>query len=232
MVMERLCPVARIWRGETTIDRADAYEAHVRERVFPELAALAGHLGGYVLRRRMDDRVEFLVVTLWANLAAIRAFAGGDIERAVIEPAALAVLSAHDDFVRHFTVSHTAERERDDTDRAVPIFPVRSVRDAVAHYAKLGFNTSLHDPELEEPTYGFAVRKGVELHFTRVPNHDPATSASACYLHVADAAPIHAEWKAAQAGGRLTELEDKPWGKREFAHVDPDGNLVRVGSSK
>jgi hypothetical protein len=24
-------------------------------------------------------------------------------------------------------------------------------------------------------------------------------------------------------------LEDKPWGLREFAVVDPDGNLIRIG---
>ncbi|NUO50380.1 MAG: VOC family protein [Polyangiaceae bacterium] len=114
----------------------------------------------------------------------------------------------------------------------MPIFPVRSVRAAIAHYAKLGFDTSIHDPELDEPTYGFAVRSGVELHVTRVVGHDPAASSSACYLHVADAAQVHAAWKTAGAGGRLGDVEDKPWGKREFAHIDPDGNLVRVGSPK
>jgi hypothetical protein len=27
----------------------------------------------------------------------------------------------------------------------------------------------------------------------------------------------------------MEALEDKPWGLREFAIVDPDGNLLRVG---
>jgi len=27
----------------------------------------------------------------------------------------------------------------------------------------------------------------------------------------------------------MDALEDKPWGLREFAVVDPDGNLLRVG---
>jgi hypothetical protein len=27
----------------------------------------------------------------------------------------------------------------------------------------------------------------------------------------------------------MEALEDKPWGLREFALVDPDGNLVRIG---
>ncbi|MFU1921534.1 class I tRNA ligase family protein, partial [Klebsiella pneumoniae] len=28
---------------------------------------------------------------------------------------------------------------------------------------------------------------------------------------------------------RITVLEDQPWGMREFALIDPDGNLLRVG---
>jgi hypothetical protein len=27
----------------------------------------------------------------------------------------------------------------------------------------------------------------------------------------------------------MDRLQDKPWGMREFAVVDPDGNLVRIG---
>ena len=31
------------------------------------------------------------------------------------------------------------------------------------------------------------------------------------------------------SAARLTAVEDKPWGMREFAVVDPNGNLLRVG---
>jgi len=27
----------------------------------------------------------------------------------------------------------------------------------------------------------------------------------------------------------MDTLEDKPWGLREFAVIDPDGNLIRIG---
>jgi hypothetical protein len=30
---------------------------------------------------------------------------------------------------------------------------------------------------------------------------------------------------------RQDVLEDKPWGMREFAVVDPDGNLLRIGQT-
>jgi hypothetical protein len=58
----------------------------------------------------------------------------------------------------------------------------------------------------------------------------PANNCSACYLKVADANELHAEWTRADVPGRLSEPADKPYGLREFFHVDPDGNLLRVGS--
>lgn len=98
--------IARIWRGQATPDKADAYYRHVTGTVLPEVALLPGHRGGYVLRREADGAVEFLVVTLWDSMDAVRAFAGADPERAVVEPAARAVLSGYDDFVRHYDVVH------------------------------------------------------------------------------------------------------------------------------
>jgi heme-degrading monooxygenase HmoA len=98
--------IARIWRGQAAPDHADAYYRHVTGTVFPEVARIAGHRGGYVLRREADGAVEFLVVTLWDSMDAVRAFAGADPDVAVVEPAAHAVLSDYDDFVRHYDVVH------------------------------------------------------------------------------------------------------------------------------
>ena len=98
--------IARTWRGEAAPDKADAYYRHVTGTVFPEVARLPGHRGGYVLRREAGGAVEFLVVTLWDSMDAVRAFAGADPEIAVVEPAARAVLSSYDERVRHYEVVH------------------------------------------------------------------------------------------------------------------------------
>jgi uncharacterized glyoxalase superfamily protein PhnB len=51
------------------------------------------------------------------------------------------------------------------------------------------------------------------------------------YFYVSDADALFAEWKAlADLGGRLHPPHDTPYGLREFAYVDPDGTLHRVGS--
>jgi heme-degrading monooxygenase HmoA len=97
--------VVRVWRGETTLENASAYELHLKANVFPALGALSGHQGAFILRRDAGAGVEFLIVTQWANLESIRAFAGDDVERAVIELEALALLAAHDNGVRHFDVT-------------------------------------------------------------------------------------------------------------------------------
>ncbi|PWC59491.1 glyoxalase-like protein [Azospirillum sp. TSH7] len=115
-------------------------------------------------------------------------------------------------------------------ERIAPILPVRDVRAALAHYRRLGFAVTAYDEAAADPVYGFLDWNGVGLHLARVPDLDPERSAVACYLYVSDADALHAAWQAAQVGGRLTAVSDTPYGLREFAHIDPDGNLLRVGA--
>src|SRR5262245_34661475 len=94
--------VARLWRGRARPESADAYEQHVLTTVFPALRRLDGFIGGHVLRRAVGDRVEFLVMTQWTSLNAIRAFAGDQLEQAVVEPTARAMLADFDTHVELF----------------------------------------------------------------------------------------------------------------------------------
>jgi heme-degrading monooxygenase HmoA len=57
-----------------------------------------------LLRRDHDRHVELQVLTLWDSLDAIRRFAGGNPEHAVVEPEARAVLVTYDSTVTHHTV--------------------------------------------------------------------------------------------------------------------------------
>jgi heme-degrading monooxygenase HmoA len=93
--------IARLWRG-TAADRrnADAYVRHLKTNVVPELKSIAGYREVRLLRREH----EFLVITFWDSMEAVRRFAGADPDRAVVEPEACAVLVDYDDFVRHYEV--------------------------------------------------------------------------------------------------------------------------------
>jgi heme-degrading monooxygenase HmoA len=101
----RMTLIARSWTGHCpSADAADRYARHLADAVLPELEAIEGHRGALLLRRSDQAGVEVRVVTLWSSLAAIDRFAGPDRERAVVEPAARAVLDSYADLVEHFDV--------------------------------------------------------------------------------------------------------------------------------
>ncbi len=108
---------------------------------------------------------------------------------------------------------------------AVPVLPVSELAHSVAWYTRLGFAV-----RAEYDGYAILGFEGTELHLAEHPDTPPATeSLSGCYLRVADADALHARWTALGAR-EVAPPGDRPWGQREFATEDPDGNLWRVGS--
>jgi heme-degrading monooxygenase HmoA len=101
----RMTVIARSWMGHCpSVEAADRYARHLADAVLPELNATDGHLGALLLRRGDERGVKVHVVTFWSSLEAIDRFAGPDRERAVVEPAARAVLDSFADEVEHFDV--------------------------------------------------------------------------------------------------------------------------------
>ncbi|MGE0815790.1 MAG: antibiotic biosynthesis monooxygenase [Vicinamibacterales bacterium] len=94
--------IVRCWRGRTTADNAPRYRAHLLDHVVPALRGIPGFQGARLLQRPHGAGVEVLVMTEWASMAAIRAFAGDTPDVAVVEPEARAVLDDFDRHVEHF----------------------------------------------------------------------------------------------------------------------------------
>ncbi|MGH2718408.1 MAG: MarR family transcriptional regulator [Actinomycetota bacterium] len=113
-----------------------------------------------------------------------------------------------------------------------PIFPVADLPAALAHYQSLGFRTV---PYEGGDWYGFANRDGCSLHLELTHDHGPAPEpghhqGATAYLYVADADALYEEWTRPGIGGRTHPVTARPYGLREGAHNDPDGNTIRFGS--
>ncbi|MBN1223963.1 MAG: antibiotic biosynthesis monooxygenase [Candidatus Aminicenantes bacterium] len=98
--------IARIWHGRAPQERADAYVFFLETKVFPSIRDIEGHEGAYILQRTLQNSgdVEFIVLTLWQSMDAVRLFAGDDPSVAVVEDEAKALLSTFDGHVAHFKV--------------------------------------------------------------------------------------------------------------------------------
>jgi len=105
-----------------------------------------------------------------------------------------------------------------------PIFPVRDLGAALAHYAALGFNTFAYEGGDD---YGFANRDGTGLHLAASAEAD---APGAAYLYVRDADALYAEWTRPGIAGHTHPVGPTPYQLREGSHADPDGNLIRFGS--
>src|SRR6266508_309257 len=101
--------IARIWKGVVQFDDADVYADYIRETGFAEYAQTSGNRGAWMLRRDSGDRTEFLTLSLWDSVDAIRAFAGDDIEAAVLYPEDERYLVGGESTVTHYQVVDQVE---------------------------------------------------------------------------------------------------------------------------
>jgi len=79
-------PVARIWKGRTLTSKADEYQRYLDASGIAKIRSTPGNLGVSVLRRSEGDQTEFLVLSVWESVDAIKKFAGEDYRKAVILP--------------------------------------------------------------------------------------------------------------------------------------------------
>ena len=106
--------------------------------------------------------------------------------------------------------------------RIAPIFAVRDLDVAMAHYQRLGFTVRAYPGG----GYGYATREEVEIHLGVVPDGD--WRGCSAYLFVDDADELAVAWRS--AGVPVHAPQDTEWRRREGAVVDPDGNVIRFGS--
>ena len=96
--------IARTWSGAVRAADADAYLEYLNAVWTPGYIRVPGNRGVVTLRRLVDDRAEFLLISFWESEEAVRAFAGPDVGRAVFYPEDDRFLIARDEHVTHYEV--------------------------------------------------------------------------------------------------------------------------------
>ena len=129
-----------------------------------------------------------------------------------------------------------------------PILPSHDVAMTTALFERLGFEAEAYTSD------GYAIlrRSGIELHYTATADVDPLHNNGMAFVRLRDANALYEEfkasgalpvmspsavgadelqrmWNAGESIARMAEIEDKPWGIREFAILDPSNNLIRFG---
>jgi hypothetical protein len=98
--------ISRIWHGWTTADNADAYEALLKSEIFIGIGnrKIVGYKGIQLLRRSINNEVEFITIMKFDSFDAVRTFAGEDYEAAIVPEKARALLKRFDLRSQHYEI--------------------------------------------------------------------------------------------------------------------------------
>ena len=98
--------ICRIWRGWTTPENAPAYQDLLCGTVIPgiESRTISGFRHIDMMRRDLEEEVEFATIMWFDDLASVQAFVGNDHEVAHVPAAARALLSRFDARAVHYDV--------------------------------------------------------------------------------------------------------------------------------
>ena len=103
--------ISRIWRGWTTSRNADAYEALLKAEIFTGIIdrGITGFRGIDLLRREVEEGVEFVTIMWFDSLLAVQTFAGEDYEQAVVPPRPRQLLIRFDERSAQYDVRERRE---------------------------------------------------------------------------------------------------------------------------
>jgi len=104
--------ICRIWRGWTTPQNAPAYEEIVRGEVIPGIEArqISGFRAIELMRRSVEDGVEFATIMWFDDIGAVKSFVGEDYEVAHVPQRARDVLARYDERSAHYEILDHRDR--------------------------------------------------------------------------------------------------------------------------
>lgn len=108
--------------------------------------------------------------------------------------------------------------------RAVPVLASLDIEATLRFYSeKMGFVAVARYPD-----YGIVARDDVQIHFWLTDDAD-IPKATSCRIDVVGVDQLYEEMSAAGVVHPNGPLTEQPWGFREFAVLDDDGNMIKFG---
>ena len=102
--------VVRIWHGRVPRGKAEAYRDFLVRRAVPDYESVEGNLGVEILMAEEGDVADFLVLSYWESMDAVRRFAGEDYERAKYYEEDKDFLLEFEPYVRHYRLAWSSRR--------------------------------------------------------------------------------------------------------------------------
>ncbi|RJR46452.1 MAG: antibiotic biosynthesis monooxygenase [Desulfobacteraceae bacterium] len=96
--------ISRHWKGIAKNEMSDSYMEHLKKDTFPKLAKIKGFIRSSILGRKVARGTEFLIITEWESLEAIKAFAGEEAETAVVPQVVQEMMIDYDRKATHYEV--------------------------------------------------------------------------------------------------------------------------------
>src|SRR5512146_848631 len=78
--------VVRMWHGRVPTEKAGRYREFLHARAIPDYRSVPGNVSVHILERREGTVTHFVTLTFWEGMAAIRGFAGDDVQVARYYP--------------------------------------------------------------------------------------------------------------------------------------------------
>lgn len=97
--------IERHWSGIAKREKAKEYVSYLKKDTLRQLSAIPGFISARILERDRKEGIEFLIITTWQNPDSIEAFAGSNIEMAVVPEQVQEMMLAYDKTVQHYAAS-------------------------------------------------------------------------------------------------------------------------------
>lgn len=96
--------IARLWHGRVPAAKAERYREFLNQRAVPDYRSTPGNIRVHILERPDGEVTHFMTLTFWESIAAIRAFAGANVEQAKYYPEDREFLLEYEPTVVHYEV--------------------------------------------------------------------------------------------------------------------------------